>query len=149
MKQILQSKRAQSFTSVEVVAGCVIRKDGKYLLVQEKQAKAYGLWNLPAGHVDKGETIKRAAVREVKEEVGYDVRLKHELMVTHENANTPVKHAFAAEIIGGNFKLQTNELLDAKWYSYSEIGDLRKRNQLRAKEWIWGAITKVEESTEV
>ena len=53
---------------VPVVAGCVIQKDGKYLLVQEKQQKVYGLWNLPAGHVDEGETFEEAAIRESQEE---------------------------------------------------------------------------------
>lgn len=58
-----------------VVAGCVIKKDGNYLLVQERQPKVYGKWNLPAGHVDKDETIEQAAVREAKEETGYEVEL--------------------------------------------------------------------------
>ena len=58
-----------------VVAGVVVEKDSKYLLVQEKKELVYGLWNLPAGKVDEGETVEEAAVREAKEEVGYKVRL--------------------------------------------------------------------------
>ncbi len=56
-----QSKWEDTVAWVGVVAGCVIRRDSTYLLVQEKQKKAYGLWNLPAGYVDKGETIEQAA----------------------------------------------------------------------------------------
>ena len=58
-----------------VVAGAVLKKDGKYLLVQEAQSKAYGLWNLPAGRVDVGDTIEQTAVKEAKEESGFDVKL--------------------------------------------------------------------------
>lgn len=53
---------------VQVVAEVVLQKDDKFLLVQEKQAKAYGKWNLPAGKVDKGESLEQAAVREAREE---------------------------------------------------------------------------------
>ena len=41
----------QELAMTFVVAGEKKEKDGKFLLVQEKQPKAYGLWNLPAGHV--------------------------------------------------------------------------------------------------
>ena len=47
-----------------VVAGVVLEHDGTYLLVQEKQPRAYGLWNLPAGRVDEGDTIEQTAVKE-------------------------------------------------------------------------------------
>jgi ADP-ribose pyrophosphatase YjhB (NUDIX family) len=50
-----------------MVAACLIKRDGKYLLVQEKQPKAYGLWNLPAGKVDEGYTIEETAIKEAKD----------------------------------------------------------------------------------
>jgi len=71
-----------------VVAACVIRdKSGKYLLVQEAQPKVYGLWNLAAGHVDKGESIEKAAVREAKEETGLDVRSTNSLTIDSLSAS--------------------------------------------------------------
>lgn len=45
--------------SVHVVAGCVIEKDGKFLLVQEKKPIAYGLWNLPAGRANDASLFKK------------------------------------------------------------------------------------------
>ena len=60
-------------SDLAVIVGCVIEKDGKYLLVQEAQEKCYGKWNLPAGHLDPNETIIDAAKREAKEETGCDV----------------------------------------------------------------------------
>ena len=65
----------ESVEWVGIVAGCLIEKDGRYLLVQEKQPKVYGLWNLPAGYVDKGEAIRQAAIREAKEESGMPLNL--------------------------------------------------------------------------
>jgi 8-oxo-dGTP pyrophosphatase MutT (NUDIX family) len=122
--------------TVQVVAGVVLQKDGKFLLVQEKQPKAYKQWNLPAGKVDKGETIEEAAVREAKEEVGYRVRLGKELPVIHPGMPHPVLHAFAAEIVDGELKFPENELLDAQWFTYEELQQLDLRNT----EYILGAI---------
>lgn len=62
-------------SEVKVIVGTVIEKDGKYLLVQEAQEKCRGKWNLPAGHLDPGETMVDGAKREAKEETGCDVEL--------------------------------------------------------------------------
>ena len=79
---------------VEVVAGVVIKKDGKYLLIQEKKPKAYMLWNFPAGKVDVGESIEQAAIREAKEESGYDVELIKEIAVFPCKLNRCCKACF-------------------------------------------------------
>lgn len=66
-------------TDVIHISGVVLRNDnGNFLLVQEAKPSAYGLWNLPAGHVDPGETPRDAAVREAREETDYIVRIVSE-----------------------------------------------------------------------
>ena len=55
---------------MKVIVGGIIEKDGKYLLVQEAQEKAYKKWNFPAGHLDFNESLKEGAIREIKEETG-------------------------------------------------------------------------------
>lgn len=122
---------------VEVVAGVVIKKDGKYLLIQEKKPKAYMLWNFPAGKVDVGESIEQAAIREAKEESGYDVELIKEIAIFHANSTDVVKHAFEAKIIGGELKFPLDEILDAKWFTFEEIKQMKEK--LR-NEWIIDTI---------
>lgn len=58
-----------------VIVGGIIEKEGKILLVQEKQEKCYGKWNIPAGHLDYNESLSEGAIREIKEETGCDVEL--------------------------------------------------------------------------
>jgi 8-oxo-dGTP pyrophosphatase MutT (NUDIX family) len=123
-----------------VIAGCLIEQDGKYLLVQEKQPKVYGLWNLPAGHVDKGETIEAAAIREAREETGYEVELITKIGVYHEDITRPIKHAFSAKIVSGELKFPDDEILDAKWFSVEEIAELSKKGALRAP-WILEVVS--------
>lgn len=124
---------------IHIVAGCLIRQDDKYLLVQEKQPKAYGLWNLPAGHVDEGETIEVAAVREAYEETGYHVTLTNQIRIEHAAATKPVLHAFAATITGGELKPDPNELLDAQWLTRDEIKTLQDQGQIRDG-WAWRVV---------
>ena len=55
----------------------VVVKDGKLLVVQEGKDNygQLGTWNFPAGHVELGEGLVEAAVREAKEESGYKLQL--------------------------------------------------------------------------
>jgi 8-oxo-dGTP diphosphatase len=136
-----QEEWSKSVQWIGVVAGCVIEKDGKYLMVQEKQEKVYGLWNIPAGYVDKDEEVEHAAVREAKEESGFVVELDGLIDLYHDTTNEPVKHAYRAHIIGGELKVQEDEILDAKWLTYEEIVRLNNEGKIRAR-WIFDAITK-------
>lgn len=141
-----QNEFEASIAWSRVVAACVIRNaEGKYLLVQEAQKKVYGLWNLPAGLVDKGESIEDAAVRETKEECGLTVELTKKIGIWHEAIETPVRHAFTVKVVGGTVRPQTDEILDAQWYTYAEIIKMDNEKKIRVP-WIVEAITLVEKS---
>jgi len=126
---------------VEVIAAVAIKRDGKYLLVQEKQERAYGLWNFPAGRVDVGETIEEAAIREAKEESGYDVRLISKVDIFQVNSTDVVKHAFEGEIIGGDLNFPEDEILSAGWFTCGEVSEMK--DKLRGS-WIYETIEKLE-----
>ena len=132
---------AKEDIKAEVVAGVVIKKDGKYLLIQEKKQRAYMLWNFPAGHVDVGESFEQAAIREAKEECGYDVEIIREIDIFQPIPTDAVQHAFEAKIVGGELKFPDDEILDAKWFTFEEIKKME--NKLRGK-WVLGAISILE-----
>ena len=124
---------------VGVVAGCVVSQDNKYLLVQEKKPSVYGKWNLPAGHVDVGESFEEAAVREVLEETGLTVKINSKLGVTHNSPNESVCHAYRAEVLGGELATRPEEILDAKWFTLDDIKTLDSTSSLRAP-WVLESI---------
>lgn len=130
---------------VPIVAGVVLKKDGRYLLVQEKQPKAYGLWNFPAGKVDVGDTIEQTAIKEAKEESGFDVELVRKIAIFQEKTDEPAKHAFEARIVGGELKFPEDEIMDAQWFTLEEIGNMK--DKLRS-DWILKAIGTLEERNE-
>ena len=55
-----------------ITVGGVLKKDNKYLLVQEAKAEFRGTWNLPAGRMDPNETVLDGAKREIREECGFE-----------------------------------------------------------------------------
>lgn len=59
----------------EVAAAVIERPDGEFLLAQRPRSKVYpGFWEFPGGKIEEGEDPRAALVRELKEELGIDVR---------------------------------------------------------------------------
>lgn len=66
--------------SAAQAAESVATPQRRFLLVEERADSLGGgagqlVYNQPAGHVEKGETLEQAAVREALEETGWDVQL--------------------------------------------------------------------------
>jgi 8-oxo-dGTP pyrophosphatase MutT (NUDIX family) len=62
-------------TSVTHAGGVVFRRDGPSVLYLLATAKGTDEWVLPKGHVEPGESLAEAALREVKEETGVVARV--------------------------------------------------------------------------
>lgn len=87
------------------VRGVVFRED-RILLVQERSD---GLWTLPGGWVDVGDSPSEAVIREAREESGYEVRVTKLLALVDRNRHGHPPHPnhiyklfFRCEIIGGS-----------------------------------------------
>ena len=58
---------------VEIV-GCFLQSGDEILILHRQNHKMYGnFWAVPGGKMDRGETPLEAAMREVREETGYDL----------------------------------------------------------------------------
>ncbi|MFI5779610.1 NUDIX hydrolase [Nocardia sp. NPDC051570] len=57
-----------------LVVGAIVQHEGRVLLLQRPSDDFMGgIWELPSGKVEPGETLDQAVTREVKEETGLDV----------------------------------------------------------------------------
>ncbi|WP_435743267.1 NUDIX hydrolase [Nocardioides sp. SYSU DS0663] len=116
----------------------VIRDDhGRILLALWNQASDGQRWTLPGGGVELDETVEEAAVREVREETGYDVELDRLLGVDtyvipasrrHLDSDRPLKAVrvlFSATIVGGELTREVDGTTDeARWFTVDEAAAL-------------------------
>lgn len=107
-----------------LVVATVVERNGKFLLVYEQDGDRR-VYNQPAGHWDKGESIFAAALRETLEETGWEVKLEHligqySVHAAHSNI-TYYRTAFAATPIKKVSEQLDKEIIEAVWLSYEEI----------------------------
>lgn len=119
-----------------IIVGGVVKKDGKYLLVQEAKKECKGKWSIPAGHLEPNETIVEGAKREILEECGLEVEITG---ILHVRKNSEwVNIAFSTNIISGEIRFDKKEILDAKWFSLDDI--INMKQDLRDLDWMLKAI---------
>ena len=98
------------FLDPKVVSGAVFTVDGGILLIQRAIEPSLGKWVFPGGYVDRGESLEAAAIREVKEECGLDVRLARLLGVYSSPGNPVILVAYVGEVLGGDLAVDEEGL---------------------------------------
>ncbi len=98
--------RDDGYATPKVDVRGVVFQDGKILLVQ---ARSDGLWTLPGGWADVGDTPADAVVREIREESGYETQPTKLLALLDRNRHNHPPHVnliykvfIRCEIIGGS-----------------------------------------------
>lgn len=114
-----------------VTVATVIEDDGKFLMVEEN---IYGqkILNQPAGHLEPGETLVEAAVRETLEETGWHVEIKHLIEFSQwtspNSKNHYLRSCFAGKIISFDPSQQLDEgIIQAIWMTRDEVASNMKR----------------------
>ena len=96
----------------------------EYLLVHENQHKKK-VYNQPAGHLDEGESLIQAAIRETLEETGWHVDITALIGIYRfiaPNNITYIRHAFSAKAIKHQPDLVLDEgIIETVWLSRQQI----------------------------
>jgi ADP-ribose pyrophosphatase YjhB (NUDIX family) len=105
----------------------VVFREGKLLLVQERSD---GLWTLPGGWADVGDSPADAVVREIREESGFETRAMKLLALLDRNRNGHPPHLnhiykvfIQCEIVGGS-PTTSHEIEGVGFFAEDEIPEL-------------------------
>lgn len=119
----VQPPRSASYQP-DITVACVVRRDGRFLLVEER-VRGQLVLNQPAGHVEAGESLSSAALRETLEETGWEVTLQGLLGVYQWQAPDGIdflRFAFLAEPLRHRPELPLDEGIEqALWMSAEEL----------------------------
>jgi 8-oxo-dGTP diphosphatase len=113
------------------VSAAIIR-DGKVLVVRRARQPALGIFTLPGGGVETGETLMQAVTREVREETSMDIEpvalAGHREAIVRDAQGRVERHfvilCFAARWLSGEPVLN-EELDDARWLAPAALSSLR------------------------
>jgi len=108
------------FLDPKVATGAVFSLNGGILLIQRAIEPSYGKWVFPGGYVDRGEALEAAAIREVKEECGLEVRLTRLLGAYSSPGHPVILIAYVGEVAGGALAVD-EEGLCARAFPPAEI----------------------------
>lgn len=111
--------------------GVVVFRDDHVLLVRRGRAPSLGLWAVPGGAVEAGETLAQAAEREVREETGVFVKARdpvHAFDVIRRGRAGEIEHHYVvidllADYIGGE-PVAGDDAVEAAWVRFEQIGVL-------------------------
>lgn len=110
-----------------VVGVCIKSESDEILMVQENKWEIKGLFNIPAWRLNSSESIFEWAIREVKEETGYDVKLDSVLCIQYLENKKLLKIIFNARIISGAVDFDENEIMAVKWISIEELEKMTEK----------------------
>jgi len=110
---------------IHLTVATVIHRDGKFLMVRERD-QGREVINQPAGHVEPGETLQQAALRETLEETGWHVSLTAFLGIStyHSPANgtTYYRVSFSAEPLHeARDAVLDSDIIAAEWLAPDDL----------------------------
>ena len=110
----------------EISAGGVVyRRDGEEIevvLASRRTRRGELAWGLAKGGIEEGESHEQAAVREVKEETGYDAEIEASLgdtryfYVWEDTRIRKTVHFFLMRCTGGDPDDRDDEMEDVRWF---------------------------------
>jgi len=127
-----------------LVVAVVAAREGKLLFVEE-EAGGQRVLNQPAGHVEAGETLLQAAVREAREETGWEVKPEAVVGLYRWTApdGTPfLRVAFAAQALAHDAgRALDPDILATHWLAPSQLAGRAVRSplvQATVEDWCAG-----------
>ncbi len=123
--------------AVACVGGLAYDRDGRLLLIRRANDPGRGLWSIPGGRVEPGETDAQALVREMAEETGLTVHICER--VGRVRRGPYVIADYRCTVIGGELEAG-DDASEARWCSAADLARLPLVDRLVETLASWGAL---------
>lgn len=130
-----QHTAANSGTSYpHITVAAIAEKNGEFLFVKENSPEGIVI-NQPAGHLEPGETLLDAVVRETLEETAWHVQPRNFIGISHytspSNQVSYVRHTFAVSLLKRNANvILDDDIIETLWLSPKEASRMQLRSPL-------------------
>lgn len=109
-------------STVEII---LTNNKNEILLIKRAAMPAQGFWALPGGYVDWNEKLSQTAIREVREETGFDVQeIKFfglfDDPLRDKDGRQNIGHCFVGKV-GGKERMEKNEVEEMKWFPLTQL----------------------------
>ena len=138
------NKEQRERLPVSVSAAVFIEDEqGRLLLLQQEADWKGKKWGPPAGGIEPHEDPIMAALREVREEIGVEVKLVDLIgiyTVDRGNNRTGVGFVFRGEIAEGEIEPRRGEIMNYRFFTPTELKDLIEKDLLYKPEYNLAGI---------
>lgn len=108
------------YDNPKVIAGAIIEHEGRLLLCQRGIPPRVGTWTLPAGFMERGESVEEAAQREVMEETGIQAEILTPYSIFSVPPTNELYIIYRARMREWRAS-PGHETLDVKWFHPGDI----------------------------
>jgi 8-oxo-dGTP diphosphatase len=127
-------------TVIQCVGAVIKDGQGRLLLIKRGHEPGAGLWSIPGGRIEPGETDEQAVIREIREETGLVVvpgRLVGRVRRPGGDGTVLDIRDYAAEVTGGTLAAG-DDAADARWVA--DAGRLPLTEGLAEALTAWGVL---------
>jgi mutator protein MutT len=113
-----------TYLDPKLAVAVVVQRDGQVLLGRRgAHTRAAGKWSFPAGFVERGEVVEEAAVRETREETGYDIELGPLVSLISSPGEIVVLAVYTGVIRSGDAQA-ADDLTELGWFALDNLPEL-------------------------
>lgn len=132
---------------IACVGAIVLDEEGRILLVRRANPPSRGLWSIPGGRVEPGESDEQAVVRELAEETGLVGVVEREVGTVRRSApsgGTYVIRDYVIDVVDTRTVVAADDADDAGWFTSRDLGALPTSPGLVQALTDWGVLVSPE-----